>query len=141
MPNLTLSWSEVPAPETVVCDSVPCEIHHTGSANTNKYFESTISVSKETSKRLNASFRGRPLDGISVDLPDQFTGLVCDKETGNKKSDIKLNATKEFHTLRLWNYDCLPTENDTTVQALKWLEVSSAIHQPVVKEEVNKDSD
>ncbi|XP_074605496.1 uncharacterized protein LOC141858603 [Brevipalpus obovatus] len=141
MPNLTLSWSEVPTLETVVCDSIPCEIHHTGKANTDKYFESTVSSSKEDSKRLNASFRGRPLNGIRVDLPDQFTGLVCNKEKANKRNDIKLNAIKEFHTLTLWNYDCKPTENDTAVQALKWLEVSSAIHQPVVKEELDRDLD
>lgn len=65
---------------------------------------------------LTASFRGRPLQGTKVKIPESYKGFVLGKKPG------------EFEEFTYWNWDQLPSKTDAVVKALQWINVSDAIH-------------
>lgn len=132
MSKTTLSWSG--EQESVDCELIPCQVHHTGEANIELYFNPSISESSD-GKHLTASFRGRPLDGVKIDLPEKFTGLLCSQEK-NHNGDTDLKGVGQFNNFRLWNLDNKPSINDPAVQAIKWLELSASIHRKITEEDL-----
>lgn len=75
---------------------------------------------------LVASFRGRPLQGRELPLPDGYIGYaLATKKNNNTKSD------RSFKSFTYWNWDSLPNKDDAVVKALRWLELSKAIHDPI----------
>lgn len=73
---------------------------------------------------LTASFRGRPLQGQKLKLPDGFKGYAIGKGPNNK-------CSKSFDEFTYWNWDELPTKADQVVKALRWVNLAKGIHNPV----------
>jgi len=119
---------------------LPCKIQSNSTAAVSQYFEPSIRSSHTADNKpttLKASFRGRPLEGERVTLPSGYTGLVLSelvKSTKSKEEErIKeeervLTVESGFSSLTLWNLDLSPGLNDKFTQALKWIDISSAIH-------------
>lgn len=128
------------------CHLMPCRIEHQElSVKATEYFHPTIRLlgagdddndqgrNKETydSKEANgnddpilaASFRGRPLHGRKVTLPDGFRGHVVGKDPRSI-----LIPTKKFREFTYWNWDALPRKEDEIIKSLQWIEISKAIH-------------
>lgn len=142
-----------------VCHLLPCRIEHKGlEVKAKEYFWPTVRELKiggdddqgrkvkheqlldETNNTkeqpiLTASFRGRPLQGRHLKLPDGFAGHVLDKPGGNaafgKLGAKSATIAKHFDTFTYWNWDELPSKDDSVVKALGWLNVAKAIHEPI----------
>lgn len=101
------------------CHLLPVTIKRDGPAKVSAYFEPVISEQQGT---LHASFRGKPLLGKTLDVPDGFTGLVASGDEG------KFAAKSSFEKFTYWKWDQRPADNDPVKQSLDWLDVSKAIH-------------
>ena len=109
-----------------VCHSIPCKVDSDGSANVDKYFEPTIRQSEKDSSVLLSSFRGRPLVGRQIDLPQNSSAFLI-KESKNGE----FVANDKFDQIIHWNLDKTPSESDTLPQVVQWIQVSEAIHSPI----------
>lgn len=130
--------------EPIQCHLMPCRIEHNQSTiKAKEYFWPTIQVlgdcsdydeGREKIKRdntcrdsdksnkdviLTASFRGRPLQGRKVKLPDGYIGHVHQKDSVDGR---------KFDEFTYWNWDQIPKDNDTVVNALQWMKIAQAIH-------------
>lgn len=144
MQNLKLGKDKSDCDE-VNCHLMPCRIEYKGSTVLAKqYFWPTIrllqaggdedqgrgaksdyatkadSCNLKDNPVLVASFRGRPLQGKKIQLPDGYEGTVVD-EDGQK-------PIGKFKELTYWNWDKIPETSDTIVQSLQWFDISKAIH-------------
>lgn len=107
----------------VSCHLLPVAISHSGSAPVSTFFESTI---REKNPSLEASFRGYPLLGSKVVIPDGFKGVSLQS---NKKSTGKLFESKqEFKEVTYWKWDQHPHSGDPFPKSFQWLDLSAAIH-------------
>lgn len=73
-------------------------------------------ASGEEQPILLASFRGRPLQGRKVKLPDGYTGYMVARN--------KTNSERSFDEFTYWNWDELPSENDAICKAVRWVNVA-----------------
>jgi len=73
---------------------------------------------------LTASFRGRPLQGREVRMPEGYRGYVVDKALQSRGTA----ATRGFDKFTYWNWDQIPGEEDPVVKAVQWIDISNAIH-------------
>lgn len=101
--------------------SMPCRIKYTGEANVNDYF--TPLVVKEGSA-VTSSFRGRPLNGQIIRLPEGFNCGSLSKATD--KSYTISSGCKEM-TYYLW--DEKPNKEDPIPFAFQWLGIAKSIHK------------
>jgi ribonuclease H2 subunit C len=116
---------------------MPCEVEHTGSAPVTAYFEPNISEQTVAgSAQLIGSFRGRPLLGSQLTLPDGFTGLVL--KSGRLDDEPTLRPTERVAQLIHWNWDQASTSSSSAHQALDWCSVSEQLHRPVTREQIQK---
>lgn len=123
----TLNFSIPNKTADAKCHLMPCRIEYKDkTANVDAYFYPTIqNISTEcdnkTDGTLKASFRGRPLDGKTLKFPDGFIGSLMPK-TSNC-------AEKKTNELTYWNWDELPSRQDSIQKALDWLAISKALHE------------
>jgi hypothetical protein len=143
------------------CHLMPCSIEHNKlEVKAREYFWPTVrelkmggddeqgrslkhdkSIGESNAKDpiLLASFRGRPLQGRRVQVPEGFLGHVISKEppaqsvgaNTSKGPSSEPRIKKHFREFTYWNWDELPDKNDTVVRALNWLQLAKAIHDPV----------
>ncbi|XP_058805773.1 ribonuclease H2 subunit C [Phymastichus coffea] len=107
---------------------MPCKIHSNDSANVNTYFKPHIKSIDD--KYLQSTFRGYPLYGTKIEVPKQYTGVTF---YGHNKPEIdkmeqNMYATATFTKFTYWNYDKMPTKNDTLISALDWIDIAEALH-------------
>lgn len=132
--------------DSVQCHLMPCRIEYKGSTalakeyfwptirtineggddqqgrdSTGDYLRKTRAVSSVANPILVASFRGRPLQGKKLNLPDGYEGSVVSTENSKKHA-------KKFKSFTYWNWDEIPTNDDAVVKALQWIDVAKAIH-------------
>jgi len=95
--------------------------------------ETRFSSFSTTNKKLDClenQLRGRPLDGLSMKLPEGYTGLVVEgPRAGLTDQDRSLRATASFNSFTYWNYDKIPGEADAWQQATQWTTVAAALHE------------
>lgn len=128
------------------CHLMPCRIEYNDSTiKAKEYFWPTIRFLKAggdeeqgrekslpeikddpDSPTLTSSFRGRPLQGRKIVLPEGYKGHIVPKSS---KSNVE--ATKNFDEFTYWNWDQLPNNDDAVVKALQWINISKAIHGSV----------
>lgn len=102
-----------------------------------KYFTSQLKLNsnveniKAGANNLKVSFRGRPLNGKMVLLPENYTFARVSKSE-NKKQLVANDLTKEA---TYWNLDKLPSGSDVLPQVIQWLKLSNNIHAHVQLEE------
>ena len=133
---------------------IPCEVDYTGAANVNSFFDSIVRAEEEKdqqqyketknqggdadnskTERVIGSFRGRPLKGMRIQLPDDFCGLTLKTSQLNEDKPT-LVACEKFKQLIHWNWDQESTVNDPEREALQWLHVSERLHENVTKAQV-----
>ncbi|RWS12727.1 ribonuclease H2 subunit C-like protein [Dinothrombium tinctorium] len=102
---------------------MPCRVKHRGEAKVSEYFEAIIQQNEK--KPLLSSFRGYPLCGETIKLPQGFVGVVVD----GKDNEFKVKSN--FAEFTYWNWDKNPSDSDTVPQAFKWISIAAAIHKPI----------
>lgn len=122
------------------CHLMPCRIEEKQSIQikAKEYFYPTIRVLKDDDDDyksgrpatiggeknndqqpiVQASFRGRPLQGRKIDIPHQYVAHIL-KES---------KSANKFSKFTYWNWDELPNERDVVVKAFQWLDIANAIH-------------
>nr|CAG4637489.1 EOG090X0IC1 [Ceriodaphnia reticulata] len=128
--NIKVSNSE--SDEKYAVHSVPCKINHDGQANVKGFFSPYIEKKDSTDviNVLEASFRGYPLQGKTVAIPQGFKGITV-SEIKKPLTDVEernLFVNKTFSSFTYWNWDYLPTTNDSIPQCMDWLALSQTIH-------------
>ncbi|KAK9510523.1 hypothetical protein O3M35_005288 [Rhynocoris fuscipes] len=112
-----------------ILHSIPCKIHADDVANVSLYFK----PSDNGNDHLTSSFRGYPLDGKVVKVPENYGGYVF-KELQNddiEGEERNLILSSRFDSLTYWNWNKLPTKSDPFISALDWVDVSQVIHDPI----------
>ena len=124
---------------------LPCSVNFTGETEVDERFRKLTEKNEDTGV-LTGSFRGFPLEGKSVSLPENYTGLR-DPESGEHSSvlflpgvvleggkagltaqDRKTRVTSTFSEVTYWNYDRTPGPADPWHQALQWTRVAEVLH-------------
>jgi len=77
---------------------------------------------------LLASFRGRPLQGRDLLIPDNYRGFIVADSKSLKSSD-RNQVPKYFDKFTYWNWDELPSKEDPVAKSLGWINISKAIHE------------
>lgn len=77
---------------------------------------------------LIASFRGYPLNGHIVNLPEGYKGLIL-KETAKPVSgnERTFHVTHTFQNITYWNWDKIPSKDDAFLSALDWVDIAEAV--------------
>lgn len=88
--------------------------------------------SVDTTKLWNATFRGKPLTGIKLEMPNGFVGVMCsvsnNKGNQDSVSDVDLTVDSGVtQELMFWNWDRVPTREDPLLTAFDWLPLSEAM--------------
>lgn len=79
---------------------------------------------------LLASFRGRPLQGRTIKLPEGYHGYAMSRTKSGVPSKVAPQR-KHFDKITYWNWDELPSDSDPTVKAISWVNIAKAIHDPI----------
>ncbi|CAH1397571.1 unnamed protein product [Nezara viridula] len=109
--------------------SLPCKIHFNGEANISDFF---IPASEnENQEELDVSFRGYPLCGVKVKVPDGYNGFILQEKSENTSK--KLCCVRTFKSITYWNWDKKPSKNDPFLSALDWADLCQ-IHDPIEDE-------
>lgn len=77
----------------------------------------------------SASFRGYPLKGKPLGLPEGYVGVVLHESVKpeTEKCERKFYVTYKFSKIHYWNWDKAPSDNDSIVQALQWMDIAEAV--------------
>ena len=111
---------------------INCEIEANVEANVGKYFEPAIV--KRDQSRSDVSFRGRPMNGRRVKLPDDFVLANLKPSLGDERQFCATDAANELH---YWNFDQVPDLEDSTNQAINWIHLSKCLGDAVTMDELN----
>lgn len=114
--------------------SVPFKIHADCDAEVSKYFDNYVKCGDDNI--LSTSFRGYPLRGKKLELPDGYVGLIFHEtiRPATEKDERRFYVVGEFVEITYWNWDKSPTLNDPFAQALQWIDIAEALHSPIVEE-------
>lgn len=77
-----------------------------------------------------ATFRGKPMTGLKVPMPDGYTGLLCHSEDGGGDFVADADRGQVVKDVMYWNWDRVPTDDDPLLAALCWTRVSEAMMSP-----------
>lgn len=76
----------------------------------------------------HSSFRGRPLLGCEIKVPEGYSGYVLKKQPRDLRSKTDLfNVEQSFDKITYWNLDKIPSHNDAFASALDWFDISAAV--------------
>ncbi|XP_045469894.1 ribonuclease H2 subunit C [Harmonia axyridis] len=109
--------------------SIPLKIHADCDAEVSKYF-----LQKKSEAGLKyASFRGYPLIGKELSLPQGYKGLVLHEtvKPSTETEERKFYVLHTFDDFTYWNWGKIPSQNDTLVQAMEWIDIAEALHSPI----------
>lgn len=123
---------------------LPCKIHtrkpgsdrQTSSAPVDRYFcPYTKAETDDKAALWHSSFRGKPLTGVKLGIPDGYVGVLCVGEEGVSSGNAVKDSTaveesvsgEVIQQLMYWNWDRVPTREDPLLSALDWMRVSEAI--------------
>ena len=113
---------------------ISCEIEHTGEALVSKYFEPAIV--KKDELRSDVSFRGRPMNGKQIKLDNNDYLLANLKSSLKNENEYLVNEiANEFH---YWNYDQVTDLDDSTNQAVNWLNISKCLNSNVTMKDLDE---
>lgn len=81
-----------------------------------------------------SSFRGYPLHGKEVSVPEGYKGLTFFeyKKPHNDDEERNIYSTGKFDKFTYWNYDKIPSANDSLISALNWIDIAEAVSCNVV---------
>lgn len=101
--------------------SMPCSIDvpSTITSDIKRHFTNSIQKKDDTDNKCTASFRGRPLNGEQLNIPDDYIGILS-------------NSTKyvsSFDKLTYFNLDCSTTKDDCISRSVEWLSLAKILHE------------
>ncbi|CAF0912908.1 unnamed protein product [Rotaria sp. Silwood1] len=101
--------------------SMPCsiDIPSTITSDIKRHFTNSIQVNKDNNNKLVASFRGRPLDGEQLDIPNDYIGIL----TNSSK------YVSSFDKFIYFNLDCSTSKNDCIARSIEWLSLAKILHE------------
>ncbi|XP_013397498.1 ribonuclease H2 subunit C [Lingula anatina] len=120
---------------TKACHLMPCEIDYNGPAKVADYFDTSVRHDQGTV--LSATFRGRPLSGKEMQLPDGYTGLLLKElhRPYSEEEERHLKVSHKFEQFTYWNLDAEPSINDKIHKALEWTHIAKTLHSPIESQE------
>ncbi|KRX80750.1 Ribonuclease H2 subunit C [Trichinella sp. T6] len=106
--------------------SVPARIEYNGPAKIAEFFES--SRRQTADRHESATFRGRPLQGVEVEVPESYRLYIAEKlvEENQDNNACKLVMKKQFKRLNVWSLD-EPADTAKLLQAIAWVEIAESI--------------
>jgi hypothetical protein len=107
---------------------MPCKISYDGKSEVQSFFTNSI-VEAGESKILENAFRGRPLNGLHLDLPESTIGLVLNDET-NDKNTRQLSIESAFTKIYTWQLDnpkISPTTDPFAKSMNEWFSVADLV--------------
>ncbi|CAF4913006.1 unnamed protein product [Pieris macdunnoughi] len=106
---------------------IPCKIDEDGPANVDKYFEPYVVENDE--KDLTATYRGHPLDGVKISVPEGYRGIIVTeaKRPLNEDAERKFQVAGGFSDITYWNWDKKPSKNDNIVKAMDWIDIAEIV--------------
>lgn len=120
--------------EKQTLNHMPCAIDGNEEANVSSYFRPQPKQDGLKST-LRSSFRGRPLEGKTIVLPEGYVGLVF---TEKRKPFIEdeartLDLTSTFESFQQWYLDSQYLSKNTVETACtSWTkDIAAAIHDPI----------
>lgn len=78
---------------------------------------------------FTGSFRGYPLRGKKVEIPEGYVGLVLHESIrpSREKDERKFYIVNNFNNITFWNWDKVPSDNDSITQALQWIDIAQVV--------------
>jgi Ribonuclease H2 non-catalytic subunit (Ylr154p-like) len=92
------------------------DIPSTVTSDIKRHFTNSIQINNN---KLEASFRGRPLNGEHLSIPDDYIGIL----TNSSKT------VSSFDKLTYFNLDCSTSKNDCIVRSIEWLSLAKILHE------------
>lgn len=113
--------------------SMPCKILADCDAKVSEYFDNYV---KNEDEILKSSFRGYPLRGIKLKVPEDYVGIMLQEtiRPSRENDERKFYVVGEFCEITHWNWDKKPSVNDPFAQALQWIDIAEVLHSPILEE-------
>jgi hypothetical protein len=92
------------------------DIPSTMTSDIKRHFTDSIQINNN---KLEASFRGRPLNGEHIDIPNDYIGVL----TNSSK------PVSSFDKLTYFNLDCSTSKNDCIARSIEWLSLAKILHE------------
>ncbi|KAB1222126.1 Ribonuclease H2 subunit C [Morella rubra] len=124
---------------------LPCAIKYDGPCSVSHYFKpKSTGIEVDGLEVEEAYFRGRKLQGTTIQLPKGYCGFVLGKKNLVKRKASEMSegnsncwdANAKFKNLTYWNHDSLPSCDDAFLRSFHWLAVAKALHKPVTAEDM-----
>merc|ERR1711879_150367 len=103
---------------------VDCRIALDGVFQIGTYFTKFIRESEEKGC-LEASLRGRPLEGEILKLPEGYEAAVIQAVGSDGETFREVKRVKQ---LTYWNCDKVPSDSDQFKKAVQWLKIADVMH-------------
>ncbi|KAJ3035470.1 Ribonuclease H2 subunit C [Rhizophlyctis rosea] len=136
--TLDLPTNTLPTPPSTSLHLLPCQIDYSGPANVPTYFLVTPTPTTEDHSQApstyDATFRGRGLKGVEVEVPEGYVGFTLKESTPHPTSAAlkHLRPDTTFTHFTTWQHTEIPTRtNDTVLKAMAWLDVANDLHAHV----------
>ncbi|KAI9352063.1 hypothetical protein BDR26DRAFT_850284 [Obelidium mucronatum] len=121
-------------PETV--HILPCEVAHSGHANTSGLFVVRTDASTVTndtkSSVYSSNFRGRGLKGVKAVLGGNYAGLILQEGVPLNEYGVSTRYWRTdgvFSEMFVWGHDDAPTPaHDAALRAFAWMDVEADLH-------------
>nr|CAH7712545.1 unnamed protein product [Callosobruchus chinensis] len=122
------------AKENSKLQSMPFKVHADCDAKVEQYFNNYVKTTEDNN--LKSSFRGYLLMGKEVPIPEGYVGLVLHEsiKPSTDKEERKFRITNTFSNITFWNWDKVPSKNDSITKALEWIDIAEALHSPIMEE-------
>ncbi|CAF2474418.1 unnamed protein product [Rotaria sp. Silwood2] len=100
---------------------MPCSIDtpSTITSDIKRHFTDSIQMNKDNNNKLIASFRGRPLDGEQLNIPNDYIGTLANSS----------KFVSSFDKLIYFNLDCSTSKNDCIARSIEWLSLAKILHE------------
>ncbi|GMY34942.1 Ribonuclease H2 subunit C [Fagus crenata] len=125
---------------------LPCSVKYDGPCSVSHYFKpKSTGIEVDGMNVEEAYFRGRKLQGTTLQIPHPYSGFVIGKKNfvKRKASDMSEEKTSncwevnaKFQNLTYWNHDTIPSHDDAFFRSFHWLAVAEAMHKPVTAEDL-----
>ncbi|KAJ8982381.1 hypothetical protein NQ317_005475 [Molorchus minor] len=102
--------------------SVPFKIYADCDAKVSKYFDNYVKINSKCGKK--------------VEIPEGYKGIVLHEsiKPSREKDERKFYIVNNFTSMTFWNWDKIPSANDSITQALQWIDIAEALHSPILEE-------